>query len=346
MKNLSVGHGVATLVVALLLGAVWSLRFAGLLSHQALAVVLLAGVGWGVVARVVAGLRGRLVVGPRTAAQRVDAGGRALAFLVITATCAWAFPRSADLVPIAAGIALAGAVGVIGQLLAFERAFRGVTVVFGVFAAALLVDVGRALWPPPAPVVQLAPPFEGSWLVLQGGSSPLLSHHLVAYNQRFALDLLRMQDGQLFDQSRVDLGMVHSWQSPLRAPVAGTVVAARGDRPDLQLGQLPSTEGDLDALQDGAAGNVVVIRDADGHHVVLAHLEQGSVTVGVGDEVAVGDPLGRVGNSGNTTLPHLHLQVQTHADLWHPDNRSLPFSFGGDRPLRRNDRIEGATGEH
>lgn len=39
-------------------------------------------------------------------------------------------------------------------------------------------------------------------------------------------------------------------------------------------------------------------------------------------------------------MPHLHLQVQTHADLWGPDNRSVPFGFEPDgRFLARNDRV-------
>ena len=46
------------------------------------------------------------------------------------------------------------------------------------------------------------------------------------------------------------------------------------------------------------------------------------------------------GNSGNTTLPHLHLQVQTHADIWDPDNRSVPFGFEPDgRVLARTGRV-------
>lgn len=90
------------------------------------------------------------------------------------------------------------------------------------------------------------------------------------------------------------------------------------------------------------AGNVVVIELESGHFVVLAHLRQGTLRVGVGERVRKGDPLALVGNSGNTTMPHLHLHVQTHPDLWDPDNRSVPFGFEPDgRVLRRNDRVGG-----
>lgn len=91
-----------------------------------------------------------------------------------------------------------------------------------------------------------------------------------------------------------------------------------------------------------AAGNVIVIELDNGQFVVLAHLRQGSLQVEIGDLVQTGDMLARVGNSGNTTMPHLHLQVQTHADLWDPNNRSVPFAFDTDgRVPVRNDRVRG-----
>ena len=43
---------------------------------------------------------------------------------------------------------------------------------------------------------------------------------------------------------------------------------------------------------------------------------------------------------GNTTMPHLHLQVQTHPNFRDPDNRFVPFGFEADgRVPRRNDRV-------
>ena len=56
-----------------------------------------------------------------------------------------------------------------------------------------------------------------------------------------------------------------------------------------------------------------------GHHVILrcgevwvllGHMRQGSVAVRARDSVAVGQPLGRVGNTGNTDEPHLHIHAQ------------------------------------
>jgi hypothetical protein len=57
-----------------------------------------------------------------------------------------------------------------------------------------------------------------------------------------------------------------------------------------------------------AAGNHVVLR-CGAYRVVLAHLQRGSVVVELGANVSVGDRLGLVGNSGNTTEPHLHIHA-------------------------------------
>lgn len=91
-----------------------------------------------------------------------------------------------------------------------------------------------------------------------------------------------------------------------------------------------------------AFGNMIAIQTDTRFFVVLAHLRQGTLRVKEGQVVSQGDLLAQVGNSGNTTMPHLHLQVQTHVDPWHAKNRSVPFVFGtnGRMPIR-NDRIHG-----
>jgi murein DD-endopeptidase MepM/ murein hydrolase activator NlpD len=83
-------------------------------------------------------------------------------------------------------------------------------------------------------------------------------------------------------------------------------------------------------------GNYVVVRCQD-VTVLLAHLMKGSVEVEPGREVKKGQPLGRVGNSGNTTEPHLHI----HAARLGPresilSGEGLPIRFEG-RFLVRND---------
>jgi 6-phosphogluconolactonase (cycloisomerase 2 family) len=78
------------------------------------------------------------------------------------------------------------------------------------------------------------------------------------------------------------------------------------------------------------AGNHVVLQ-CKGAHIALAHFKKGSVTVQRGNSVQMGQKIGEVGNSGNTSEPHLHIHAQTPSE-----NDSimggdpLPMTFGGE----------------
>ena len=90
-----------------------------------------------------------------------------------------------------------------------------------------------------------------------------------------------------------------------------------------------------------AAGNHVVIRlDELDVNLLLAHLRRGSVLVKVGDRVSAGQPIGQVGNSGNTSEPHLHIHAQRQVTK---DGKSewlgVPIRFGS-RWLVRNSLVQ------
>lgn len=85
-------------------------------------------------------------------------------------------------------------------------------------------------------------------------------------------------------------------------PVNGTVIEAYGDEVDI----LPNTSEFTSSL-----GNYIFLQvDNSDSYLILAHLKQGSVLVKEGDYVNAGDILGQVGNSGTTSEPHLHIQLQ------------------------------------
>ena len=48
-----------------------------------------------------------------------------------------------------------------------------------------------------------------------------------------------------------------------------------------------------------------------GHYLMMGHLRQSSITVHVGEQVTEGQPIARVGKSGHTSHPHIHIQAQT-----------------------------------
>ncbi len=80
-------------------------------------------------------------------------------------------------------------------------------------------------------------------------------------------------------------------------------------------------------------GNHVGIEVAPGEFLFVGHLQPGTVTVAVGDRVAAGQLLGRVGNSGNSSEPHVHLHLQDTPRSWFGEG--IPFHFHGYRHAGR-----------
>jgi murein DD-endopeptidase MepM/ murein hydrolase activator NlpD len=85
------------------------------------------------------------------------------------------------------------------------------------------------------------------------------------------------------------------------------------------------------------AGNFVTIRHSDYLYSVYAHLQPGKMRVHVGEHVLAHAVIGICGNSGNSSQPHLHFQLQ--------DGPSLEESWGveavfADVPVTRQGRFE------
>jgi hypothetical protein len=155
----------------------------------------------------------------------------------------------------------------------------------------------------------------------------------------FAIDLdgLDQNDGELSDanENAADAG----WGREILAPASGTVVYARNDVPtNPKPGQEPDDNW-YKPLPDPVtafAGNCVIIDHGNFEYSVLMHMQPGSVTVAVGDRVATGQIIGRLGNSGDATGPHLHYQLQSGPGLF--QFQSLPFRFQNiDAPLHRGE---------
>jgi murein DD-endopeptidase MepM/ murein hydrolase activator NlpD len=81
--------------------------------------------------------------------------------------------------------------------------------------------------------------------------------------------------------------------------------------------------------------HVILALDRHGPYVAMAHLRAGSIRVGVGDAVAVGQQLASCGNSGNSTQPHLHIQVMDSPELLNA--RGVPMVFRNYRASKRGE---------
>ena len=151
-----------------------------------------------------------------------------------------------------------------------------------------------------------SPVSQGVWYVGQGGGSALVNHHYSVPEQRYSLDLVRLdQAGRSCSGSPSSLESYVAWGTPVLAPISGLVIGAVDGLPDMDSGQRD---------QQNPAGNHVVIETSEGARILLCHLRRGSVAVREGSRVDVGEVVGEVGNSGNTSQPHLHIQAMRRSD--------------------------------
>src|SRR5262249_13337905 len=72
-------------------------------------------------------------------------------------------------------------------------------------------------------------------------------------------------------------------------------------------------------------GNYVVIKHERGEYSHYAHLKQGSVRVKPGDAVSRGQIIGQLGQTGNSTEPHLHFQLTDGQGPMY--SRAIPIVF-------------------
>lgn len=164
-------------------------------------------------------------------------------------------------------------------------------------------------------------PFDGEWTVVNGSPDRAYSHSWGILTQRYAHDFVITDDeGRSHTGDRGSPEGYFCFGEPIVAPADGVVVDCRNSHRDYHR-----TSGWLDPLQWSILGNYVLIKHADDEYSLCAHLEQGSVTVAVGDEVDRGQPIGACGNSGNTTEPHLHFHIQDHPNFFL--GAGLPVAF-------------------
>ena len=214
---------------------------------------------------------------------------------------------------------------------------------FGAYASAMAV-LGRS--PPPGLVADIALPFaDGRYLVVSGGSNLWVNAHLRTLDERVpryrawrgqshAVDLVKVDAvGRRANALRpMDLARYLSFGAPLVAPCSGSVVFVVDGLPDQAIGQRDTVN---------KAGNLVMI-DCGDFVVALGHFQRGSIGVRVGERIERGAALGRMGNSGQSDEPHLHIHAQRELGRDHPfDAEPLPLRIDGRFPVR-NDVLEAA----
>lgn len=170
-------------------------------------------------------------------------------------------------------------------------------------------------------------PFKGEGVISQGGA--LESGHRNR-SGLYAIDALALSStyGPMrAAEADNNPASYAGWGRAIIAPAAGRIVVARNDRPDQPVAGTADPAYFLPAYPDGGdPGNHVVIDHGAGEFSMIAHMQKGSVRVKVGDLVVQGQLLGLLGNSGDTSGPHVHYQLQNGPDWERSDALPLRFS--------------------
>jgi hypothetical protein len=198
------------------------------------------------------------------------------------------------------------------------------------------------------PAAVVAPPLVGDrWVVGNGCCFPPSGHRTATLTvngalyagQRFAIDFVQLDAaGRLFEGPVEDLRSYPFYGAPVHAVADGVVVRTQNDLPERTPPNLPT-----DTTIDNINGNYVVQDIGEGRFAFYAHMQTGGVRVNVGDTVQRGQVLGLLGNTGNTSMPHLHFHVMDGPSPL--GSNGLPYTFrafSGEGTLTNfDDAVEG-----
>jgi len=171
------------------------------------------------------------------------------------------------------------------------------------------------------------PPLAGAgWVAANGCCNPDITHRgsvqsvngALYDSQRFAIDWMRLDEqGRLVHGEESDVHNYNDYGADVLAVADAKVVSVLNNLDDQIPGRLPEP-------------SFITIETVDGNHVVLdlgggrfafyAHLQKNSIKVRPGDQVKKGAVLGKLGNTGNTSAPHLHFHIM---------NRPSPMAADG-----------------
>jgi murein DD-endopeptidase MepM/ murein hydrolase activator NlpD len=191
-------------------------------------------------------------------------------------------------------------------------------------------------------------PLAGRWFVAVAGTPH--GGHRWALPEAFAYDIVRVgADDLTYRGQGQAFADYYAYGAPVLAAADGVVAETVTDqqedsavlrRPGESLDAYGERSGKIQSAlvakgDRAVSGNAVVIDHGNGEFSMYAHLQPGSVRVKPGDRVSAGQPIARLGGSGNSTEPHLHFQVCDGASALHCagiplafTNTDLPYADG------------------
>lgn len=171
--------------------------------------------------------------------------------------------------------------------------------------------------PPLTKSVVIDLPFRGKWIATGAGATGLTNHHDRIASQKYAVDISKIgSNGRLFIGEGLTKEESNTYGADIISPVNGQVVWVVDSLPDSPIKE-----------RDKLAGNHIVIKFQDTLYVALAHLQPNSILKKIGDRVAIGESIGKVGMSGNTDFCHLHIHIQDRPEYDIENGIAYPIRF-------------------
>jgi len=175
-------------------------------------------------------------------------------------------------------------------------------------------------------VPKLSPPFIGGIWVAGDGPMNNANHRRSIFAidghiyspERFAIDWVKVgPNGDSRHDGATKNENWWGWGEPVLAVADGEITEAVDQFADNEPKVLPPV------TLDNIGGNHIILKIAPDRFVSYAHLQRGSIRVRLGAHVHRGDVLALLGNSGNTTGAHLHLQVTDRNSVL--ESEGVPF---------------------
>jgi hypothetical protein len=180
------------------------------------------------------------------------------------------------------------------------------------------------------PVV-IHPPLSGkNWLAANGPSNTSAHRRAMLpvdgrphIGQRYAIDWIQLgDDGNAFTGDEHDNKSYHAYDQEIHAVADGKIVEVK----DGIAENVPNSgKIAVTITYHTLAGNYIIQQLSEGHYAAYAHLRPGTIKLKVGDTVHAGDVIAHLGNTGNSSEPHLHFQVCDAPSF--PASEGLPFAI-------------------
>jgi hypothetical protein len=173
------------------------------------------------------------------------------------------------------------------------------------------------------------PPLRGpNWIATNGCCDRITPHRgaIITVNgviqapERFAIDWEQLDDqNRMFEGEKEKLSSWKYYGAPIYSVADGTVVNL-WDESDEQVPGPPAP-----VSTEAIGGNMLVVDIGGGAFAFYAHLQRGSLKARLGDKVKAGQVLGLLGNTGNSTAPHLHFHLMDGPSPL--NSEGLPYVF-------------------